>query len=112
VTTGVLFLLSLFIAPVIGVIPVAATAPALILVGCMMMSTVREVDWDDFSTAAPAFLTIVMIPLTYSIANGLAIGVIAYDLLKVLRGRGGEQHWLLHLLAALFLARFVYLGAG
>lgn len=112
VVVGVLFLLALPLAPVIGLIPAAATAPALILVGSMMASAVREIDWDDVTISVPAFLTLLTIPLTYSIANGLAIGFLAYDALKILRGEGGKVPWLTHVLAALFLARFVYLASG
>ncbi len=110
--TGLLFAVSLFVAPWVGVIPTAATAPALILVGCLMMATVREIDWDDMVIAVPAFLTIVMIPLSYSIANGLAIGFVSFTALKVFRGRGRSIGWLVYLLTALFIARFLYLGAG
>ncbi len=112
VVVGVLFLLALPLAPVIGLIPAAATAPALILVGSMMAGAVREINWDDVTISVPAFLTLLTIPLTYSIANGLAIGFLAYDALKILRGEGGKVPWLTHALAALFLARFVYLATG
>ena len=98
-------------APWVGVIPTAATAPALILVGCLMMATVREIDWDDMVVAVPAFLTIVMIPLSYSIANGLAIGFVSFTALKVFRGEGRSIGWLVYLLTALFIARFLYLAA-
>ncbi len=108
---GLLFVLSLFAAPWVGVIPTAATAPALILVGCLMMATVREINWDDMVVAVPAFLTIVMIPLSYSIANGLAIGFVSFTALKVFRGQGRSIGWLVYLLTALFIARFLYLGA-
>ncbi len=110
--TGLLFLAALPLAPLVGAVPSAATAPALIIVGCMMMSTIREVDFNDDAAALPAFLTVIAIPLTYSIANGLAIGVIAYDALKLLTGRGREVSWLVHALAVLFLVRFAYLAAG
>ena len=109
--TGLLFVVSLFVAPWVGVIPTTATAPALILVGCLMMATVREIDWDDMVIAVPAFLTIVMIPLSYSIANGLAIGFVSFTALKVFRGEGRSIGWLVYLLTALFIARFLYLGA-
>jgi AGZA family xanthine/uracil permease-like MFS transporter len=112
VVAGILFLASLLLAPSVGLIPSAATAPALILVGATMMSSVREVDWDDVTTGVPAFLIVLTIPLTYSIANGLAIGFIAYDALKILRGHAAEVPWLLHVLAALFVLRFVYLAVN
>jgi len=111
VVTGILFLAALFIAPVFGVIPSAATAPALIVVGCLMISHISEIGWDDHEVAIPAFLTMTTIPLTFSIANGIAFGFTAYTLLKVLRGRFREVNWLVYVLTALFIARFLYLGA-
>ena len=110
--TGLLFLAALPLAPLVGAIPAAATAPALIVVGCLMMSAISEIDFDDVAAALPAFLTVVAIPLTYSIANGLAIGVVAYDALKILTGRAREVSWLIHALAALFVVRFAYLAAA
>jgi AGZA family xanthine/uracil permease-like MFS transporter len=101
----------LFIAPVFGVIPSAATAPALIVVGCLMISHISEIRWDDHEVAIPAFLTMTTIPLTFSIANGIAFGFTAYTLLKMLRGRFLEVNWLVYVLTALFIARFLYLGA-
>lgn len=110
ITTGVLFLLALFIAPFIGVIPSAATAPALILVGSMMMATISEIPWREPIIALPAFLTLILIPLTYSIANGLGFGIISYAVLHLLAGKFRREDWVLYLLAALFLARFLYLA--
>lgn len=110
VVVGILFLLSLFAVPVIGIIPVAATAPALIVVGSLMMSSVAEIRWSDPAVAIPAFLTILMIPLSYSIANGLAFGFLAFVLIKTCTGRWREVHWLMYVLAALFIVRFLYLG--
>jgi AGZA family xanthine/uracil permease-like MFS transporter len=112
VVTGLLFVASLFVIPIVGLIPAAATAPALIVVGCLMMTTVREIDWDNLVVAIPAFLTVITIPLSYSIANGLAIGFVFYTLLKVLRGEFRDVSWLVYLLTALFAARFLYLGAA
>jgi AGZA family xanthine/uracil permease-like MFS transporter len=112
VVTGILFLLAMLAAPYAQFIPIYATAPALILVGGLMMAPMVEIAWDDFMVSIPAFLTLVMIPLTFSIANGLAFGILAYALLKLLSGRIQKTDWLLLLLAALFLIRFAYLGAG
>jgi AGZA family xanthine/uracil permease-like MFS transporter len=112
VVTGLLFLLALPLAPLVGTVPSAATAPALIVVGALMMTTVREIDWDDVTVGLPSFLTLLAIPLTYSIANGLAIGVIAYAGLKLLNGEGRQVGWLVYVLAGLFLARFAYLTNG
>jgi len=110
VITGLLFLATLFVAPWAQVIPAAATAPALILVGAMMMAPLTEIDWDDPVVSIPAFLTLVTIPLTFSIANGLAFGVIAYAGLKLASRRVARADWLLFALAALFVARFVYMA--
>ncbi len=111
VVTGLLFLVTLFIAPWVQAIPAAATAPALILVGAMMMAPLAQVDWEDPGVAIPAFLTLITIPLTFSIANGLAFGITAYAALKLLRGRAGREDLLLFILAALFVVRFAYLAA-
>jgi len=110
VVTGLLFLATLFVAPWAQVIPAAATAPALILVGAMMMAPLTEIDWDDPVVSIPAFLTLITIPLTFSIANGLAFGVIAYAVLKLASRRVAKADWLLFALAALFVARFVYMA--
>ncbi len=112
IVTGVLFLGAVVAAPFIGIVPSAATAPALILVGSLMLATITEIRWHDPLIAVPAFLTLVLIPLTYSIANGLGFGIIAWAVLHLVTGRLRKQDWLLYVLAALFLARFVYLGAS
>ena len=109
VTVGLLFLLSLFLWPLAAAIPAAATAPALILVGALMLGGLREVDWDDLSEAIPTFLAVIAMPLTYSIANGVSFGVISYSLIKLLSGRGREVHPLLYVVAALLIARYVWL---
>jgi AGZA family xanthine/uracil permease-like MFS transporter len=110
IVAGLLFVVALFVAPAVGAIPAAATAPALIVVGSLMMSSVAEIAWDDLEVAIPAFLTIMTIPLTYSIANGLAFGFTAFTLLKVLRGKFRQVNWFVYALTALFVARFVYLA--
>ncbi|WP_031498767.1 NCS2 family permease [Bryobacter aggregatus] len=112
IVTGLLFLVALFAAPIVGVIPAAATAPALILVGSMMMSHAAEIRWDDAEVAIPAFLTILAIPLSFSIANGVAFGFVAYTLLKLAQGKWQEVGWLVYGLTALFIARFFYLSGG
>jgi AGZA family xanthine/uracil permease-like MFS transporter len=112
VVTGALFLVALFVAPLVGAIPAAATAPALIIVGSLMMSVVAEIEWSDPEVAIPAFLTMTAIPLTFSIANGLAFGFTAFTLLKVMRGKFREVNWFVYLLTALFMARFWYLARG
>jgi AGZA family xanthine/uracil permease-like MFS transporter len=108
--TGLLFLIAIFVAPLVGVIPPFAYAPALILVGALMLQPTATIDWDEPRIAIPAFLTLVTIPLTYSIATGLSFGLIAYAGLEVLTGRATRQHWMLYLLAALFLARFAFMA--
>jgi len=112
VVVGILFLCTLFVAPLVQVIPAAATAPALILVGALMISAIAEVDWADPAVAIPAFLTVITIPLTYSIANGLAFGITSYAVLTLLTGRARPKDWLMYLLAVLFVARFIYLANG
>jgi AGZA family xanthine/uracil permease-like MFS transporter len=107
ITTGILFLLA---APFVGIVPAAATAPALIIVGCMMMTSLNEIPWKDPLIAVPSFLTVVLIPLTSSIASGLGFGVIAYAFLRLIGGKFRSQDWLLYLLAALFLARLIYIA--
>jgi adenine/guanine/hypoxanthine permease len=112
IVTGLLFLCAIAAAPFIGMVPQAATAPALILVGSMMLATITEIRWKDPLVAVPAFLTLVLIPLTYSIANGLGFGVIAWAILHVVTGKLAKKDWLLYVLAILFLIRFLYLGAS
>jgi AGZA family xanthine/uracil permease-like MFS transporter len=112
ITTGLLFFLALFVAPVVGAIPAAATAPALIVVGSLMIAHAAEIPWSEPAISIPAFLTIITIPLTFSIANGLAFGFTAYVILKIARGEFRSVSWLVYLLAILFIARFIYLGAS
>ena len=109
VVTGLLFFAALFIAPLVGVIPSAATAPALIIVGTLMVATVGEIRWSDPAIGIPAFLTMLAIPLTFSIADGLAFGFTSYTVLKVSAGEARRVNWLVYLLTLLFIARFVYL---
>ncbi|KRA56253.1 guanine permease [Caulobacter sp. Root655] len=112
VVVGLLFLATLFFAPLVQAIPAAATAPALILVGAMMVGSLTDIDWADPTVAIPAFLTLITIPLTFSIANGLAFGITSYAALRLLTGKIGKGDWLLLVLAALFILRFVYLAKG
>ncbi|MGA2771047.1 MAG: NCS2 family permease [Bryobacteraceae bacterium] len=110
IVTGLLFVGALFVAPVVGAIPAAATAPALIIVGSLMVGVVAEIQWQDPEVAVPAFLTMMTIPLTFSIANGLAFGFTAYTLMKMARGKFRQVNWFVYALTALFIARFVYLS--
>ncbi len=109
VTTGVFFLIALILAPLATLIPNAATAPALIIVGLLMVSAIREINFDDFTEGLPAFMCIIMMPFTYSIANGVAAGIIFYTLLKVLTGKARNIHWMMYLLFALVIIRYVFL---
>jgi AGZA family xanthine/uracil permease-like MFS transporter len=110
IVTGLLFLVAIFVAPVVGAMPDFATAPALILVGALMLGGAARIDWHEPRVAIPAFLTLITIPLTYSIATGLSFGLISYALLELATGRGRRQHWMLYLLAVLFLLRFIYIA--
>jgi AGZA family xanthine/uracil permease-like MFS transporter len=110
VVVGLLFLGTLFFAPLVQAIPAAATAPALILIGALMMGSLAEIEWSDPGAAIPAFLTVIMIPLTYSIANGLAFGITSHAVLRLVRGQARLGDWLVYLLAALCIVRFIYLA--
>jgi AGZA family xanthine/uracil permease-like MFS transporter len=112
IVTGLLFAVALFVAPLAGSIPTAATAPALIIVGSLMIAVVSEIDWHDPEIAIPAFLTMTAIPLTFSIANGLAFGFSSFTLIKVLRGRFREVNWFVYVMTALFIIRFIWLTKG
>lgn len=106
VVTGVLFLLAVFFTPLVAVVPAYATAPALILVGFLLISGVRHIHWDDAGTALPVFLAIIMIPFTFSISKGIGYGFISYVLLKLLTGKIKEVHPLLAVVAILFAVDF------
>ena len=106
VVCGALFLLSIFFSPLAGIIPLQAAAPALVLVGFLMMTHVREIPWDDIEIAIPAFLTIVLMPFTYSITNGIGAGFIAYVFIKLTRGKAKEVHTMMWIAAAAFVVYF------
>jgi AGZA family xanthine/uracil permease-like MFS transporter len=109
VVTGLLLLLALFVTPLVQAVPKFAVAPALIVVGVLMMASVAEVRWRDVSDALPAFLTMIAMPLTFSIANGVALGIVAYAIVKRLGGQGKEVHPVIDLLAVLFIARYLFM---
>ncbi|MCB4791764.1 MAG: NCS2 family permease [Elusimicrobia bacterium] len=120
VVTGLLFFVALFFSPFVkmigggyattnGITLHPVTAPALIIVGCMMLVTISKIDWTDYSESIPAFLVIIIIPLSFSIATGIAVGFISYAVIKLLSGKGKEAGWLVYLFAALFILRFLYL---
>lgn len=104
-TTGVMFALSLILAPLFLIIPGQATAPALIIVGLFMMGPIKEIDLEDYTEAIPAFLTIVMMPFAYSIAEGIVFGMVSYVLLKVVSGKAKEVTPIMYVLAVLFIAK-------
>ena len=112
VFVALLFLMAVFFSPIAGAIPAFATAPALILVGALMTQSISHVAWDDFTEAFPAFLTMLTMPLTFSIATGLSLGVIGYTVVKVGAGRYREVSIVLWILTLLFILRYVYLAAG
>jgi AGZA family xanthine/uracil permease-like MFS transporter len=106
VVVGIFFFLAVFLSPVAGVVPKEATAPALIIVGFLMLSIVRELPFDRFEEAFPAFLIMLVMPLTYSISNGIGFGFIAYSLIKLLSGKGREVHWLMYAVSSAFAIDF------
>jgi AGZA family xanthine/uracil permease-like MFS transporter len=106
VVTGLLFLLAMFFAPVVEVIPSEAAVPALVLVGFLMMQQVRGIDWDNLEIAIPAFLTIVLMPFTYSISVGIGAGFVAYALIKLARGKIATVHPLMWVVSVLFVVYF------
>jgi AGZA family xanthine/uracil permease-like MFS transporter len=104
--TGVLFLLATFLAPVVAIVPYEAATPALVVVGFLMMIQVKGIDWDNWEIAIPAFLTIVLMPFTYSISVGIGAGFVTYVVIKVALGKSRDVHPLLWIVAALFVAYF------
>ncbi len=114
VTVSIFFLLALFLSPLITMIGsyTTITAPALIVVGSMMIKNVLKIQWDDFSESIPAFLIIAGIPLTYSIADGLTMGFVSYPFIKLLSGKGKDVSWFMYLLAILLILYFIYIRSG
>lgn len=104
--TGVLFLLAMFFTPLYEVVPSEAASPALVIVGAMMIGQLKDIDWTQFGIALPAFLTVVTMPFTYSIANGIGIGFITWVVLAVAQGKAKTVHPLLWTVAGLFLVYF------
>jgi AGZA family xanthine/uracil permease-like MFS transporter len=109
VVTGIGFLVALLLSPLVKIVPSEATAPVLVLVGFLMMQQVAELDWRDLEEAIPAFLTMVLMPFTYSITNGIGAGFVAYTLIKLVRGKARQVHPLMWVIAALF---FIYFAQG
>lgn len=113
VTTGVLFLVALFLAPIALLVPGAATSAALIVVGVLMIQSIKEIDFSDYVVGIPAFLTIVMMPFTYNIANGISFGIVSYVLLAFVSNfKGGKHkiHWIMWALFVIVIARYVFIG--
>jgi len=108
VVVGVLFLIAMFFSPIAGVIPPQATAPALVIVGYFMMTLAKDIEWSDPGIGIPVLLTIVVMPFTYSITNGVGAGFVSYALIALLRGKGRDVHWLLWLVSAIFVWYFVH----
>ncbi|WP_175614992.1 NCS2 family permease [Piscibacillus halophilus] len=109
VVTAGLFILALFFSPLLSVVTSEVTAPALIIVGILMAANLKNIDWDRFEIAVPAFLTVVAMPLTYSIATGIAVGFIFYPLTMLLKGRGKEIHPVMYGLFVIFILYFIFL---
>ena len=101
-----LFLLTTFLSPLVAVVPYEAATPALVLVGFLMMQQVKDIDWDDLEIAIPAFLTIILMPFTYSITAGIGAGFVSYVFIKVVRGKAATIHPLMWLVAVLFVLYF------
>lgn len=115
VTTGICFLLALFLAPVVALIPGPATAAALIIVGVLMAQSIRDIDFQDMVLAIPAFLTFVIMPFTYNIANGISFGIVTYVILACVANIAGKKkydiHWMMWVLAVLIILRYVLIGS-
>lgn len=109
VVTGIMFLLSLFLWPLATAVPSVATAPALIIVGAAMMTSVAKIEWDDFREAIPGFITVLLMPLTYSIANGIALGAISWTLLHVLSGNFRKVHSIMYVLTVLLSLKYFFI---
>jgi AGZA family xanthine/uracil permease-like MFS transporter len=106
VVTALGFVVALFATPLVEVVPFEAATPALVVVGFLLMAQVRDIPWDDYGVAIPAFLTIVLMPFTFSITNGIGAGVISYAVIKVAQGRWREPGWLLWIVAVAFVIYF------
>ena len=107
IVVGVLFILAILLAPIAGIIPSAATAPALIIVGVLMLKGAVSIDWNDMECAIPAFLTIAMMPFAYSISDGIGFGFISYSIIKVARGKAKDVPVLVYIIAVLFILKYV-----
>jgi AGZA family xanthine/uracil permease-like MFS transporter len=107
VVVGVLFLLAMFLAPLAAVVPLVATAPVLVIVGYFMIQVIKDIDWRDPGAGIPILLTMIVMPFTFSITNGVGAGFLSYTVIQVLRGRWSQVHWLLYVVSAVFLWYFI-----
>jgi AGZA family xanthine/uracil permease-like MFS transporter len=107
VVTGLLFLLTTFLAPLVAVIPYEAATPALVIVGFLMMTQIKNIDWEDLGIAIPAFLTIILMPFTYNISVGIGVGFVTHVVIRAIQGRAKEVHPLLWLVSGLFMIYFL-----
>lgn len=107
VVTGVLFLLTTFLAPLVAVIPYEAATPALVIVGFLMMTQIKSIDWDDYGIGIPAFLTIILMPFTYNISVGIGVGFVTHVVIRAIQGRGKDVHPLLWFVSGLFMLYFL-----
>ncbi|MGM0502746.1 MAG: NCS2 family permease [Bacillota bacterium] len=110
VVVALCFLASIFFTPIISIVPAAATAPALIIVGSIMLENVTEIHWDNIAEALPGFVTIIAMPFTYSIATGISLGFILYPIMKFFHGEGDDVHWVINILGLLFILKYIFLG--
>ena len=106
---AVFFALSLFLSPIFMAIPAFATAPALVIVGFLMLTSVVGIDFDDFSEAIPAYITIIAMPFCYSISEGISFGIISYVILNVLTGKREKISLLMYILAVIFIGKYIFL---
>jgi AGZA family xanthine/uracil permease-like MFS transporter len=107
IVTGILFLLTTFLAPLVAVIPYEAATPALVIVGFLMMSQIKDIDWSDYGIGIPAFLSIILMPFTYNISVGIGVGIISHVIIRLVQGRSKEVHALLYIVSGLFMIYFL-----
>jgi AGZA family xanthine/uracil permease-like MFS transporter len=107
VVTGLLFLLTTFLSPLVAVIPYEAATPALVIVGFLMMTQIKSIDWEDYGIGIPAFLTIILMPFTYNISVGIGAGFVTHVVIRAIQGRGKDVHPLLWFVSGLFMIYFL-----
>jgi AGZA family xanthine/uracil permease-like MFS transporter len=112
VVVGLLFLVALFFWPLASAVPAAATAPALIILGAMLMEPVARIDWKDLSESIPSFVTMIGMPLTFSIANGISLGILSYVLVSVMSQRANQVHPIMYGILTVLVIKYVWLAAS